>query len=271
MNLHFVFPASMLDSKMIDEAFQDQAIALKMAGFGTSVYSIENNRIRPIVPADVTVVYRGWMMSGEEYSLFWNWLTAQGVNRVLTDPDQYLAAHYIPNWYPLISRWTPEVVSFPNSPETPERVYNFALGTFSAKEGLKLQVKDYVKSLKTAGGSVVTSADEIKDVLANMEKFRGTIEGGVVLRKYEEFFPGSEIRYFVINGKYYAQEQSFDLRHMSLLELIAREIPSPFYSVDIALRTDGVARIVEIGDGQVSDLVGWSPERFAQIWKESHD
>lgn len=37
--------------------------------------------------------------------------------------------------------------------------------------------------------------------------------------------------------------------------------------VDVALREDGVERIVEIGDGQVSDLVGWSPERFAEMWR----
>ena len=159
-------------------------------------------------------------------------------------------------------------MSFGNSPETPERVYNFALGAFAATSGMKLQIKDYVKSLKTAGGSVVTSADEIKDVLANMEKFRGTIEGGIVLRKFEEFYPDSEKRYFVINGKFYGQESSFDLRHMNLLDQVSHAIPSPFYSVDIALRVDGVARIIEIGDGQVSDLVGWTPDRFAEIWKQ---
>ena len=48
----------------------------------------------------------------------------------------------------------------------------------------------------------------------------------------------------------------------------AEAIPGPFFSVDVAFRTDGVERIVEIGDGQVSDLVGWSVERFANIWGE---
>ena len=38
----------------------------------------------------------------------------------------------------------------------------------------------------------------------------------------------------------------------------AEAIASPFFSVDIARRADGVERIVEIGDGQVSDIVGWS-------------
>jgi hypothetical protein len=35
--------------------------------------------------------------------------------------------------------------------------------------------------------------------------------------------------------------------------------------VDVVQRADGQLRIVEIGDGQVSDLVGWTPERFASI------
>ncbi|MEP6496466.1 ATP-grasp domain-containing protein [Microcoleus vaginatus ZQ-A3] len=36
--------------------------------------------------------------------------------------------------------------------------------------------------------------------------------------------------------------------------------------MDAVERQDGVKRIVEIGDGQVSDLIGWSVARFAQLW-----
>jgi hypothetical protein len=39
--------------------------------------------------------------------------------------------------------------------------------------------------------------------------------------------------------------------------------------VDVARREDGVERVVEIGDGQVSDLVGWSVEQFVEIWSEA--
>ena len=45
----------------------------------------------------------------------------------------------------------------------------------------------------------------------------------------------------------------------------AGAIPRPFFSVDVARRADGTDHIVEIGDGQVSDLVGWSVERFFDI------
>jgi hypothetical protein len=264
---HFLFPASPLNPRVIDEAFFDQAVALKQAGFGTSVFSIEANRLTGAIPEDAAVVYRGWMMSGAEYEVYESWLAGVG-HKAFTSREQYLATHYLPNWYPLLKRWTPDSVSFGNSPETAERVYNFCLGAFSA-EGFRIQVKDYVKSLKTDGGSVATSADEVREILAKMEKYRGAIEGGVVLRKYEEFIPDSERRYFVVNGRYFSQDSAFDIRHMRILARVHDVVPSPFYSVDIAQPKDNdyEARLVEIGDGQVSDLVGWTPERFAEIWK----
>jgi hypothetical protein len=43
-------------------------------------------------------------------------------------------------------------------------------------------------------------------------------------------------------------------------------LPSKFFSVDVARRADGRLRVVEVGDGQVSDLVGWSAEAFAAMW-----
>lgn len=283
MKPHFLFPASPLNPKMIDEAFQDQAIALKQAGFGTSVVSFENDyRITGPVPDGATVVFRGWMMTEEEYATLWGVLYGYGW-KPLTSIVQYVAAHHLPNWYHLISKWTPNTEIFPlNKPlfqrglkEAAVPIEEFIRSmqgvhglTGYGDEWKKFQLKDYVKSLKTAGGSVITKTEEIIPAMENMEKYRGQIEGGICVRAWEDFLPKSELRYFVINGKYFGQERMFDLRHMSLLEIVSRDIPSPFYSVDIAMRMDGVARIVEIGDGQVSDLVGWTPERFAEIWKE---
>jgi len=37
--------------------------------------------------------------------------------------------------------------------------------------------------------------------------------------------------------------------------------------ISIVERIDGQLRVVEVGDGQVSDLVGWTPEQFAKILK----
>jgi hypothetical protein len=46
----------------------------------------------------------------------------------------------------------------------------------------------------------------------------------------------------------------------------AQRIKSQFFSIDAIDLKDGTKRIVEIGDGQVSDLVGWTADRFARIW-----
>jgi hypothetical protein len=100
-----------------------------------------------------------------------------------------------------------------------------------------------------------------------MEKYRGVIEGGVCVRQIEEFSPDTEKRYFVVFGKAFASDPEEEIPE--LVQNCGKKIHSNFFSVDIITRNDGVQRIVEIGDGQVSDIVGWSPARFAEIWQVS--
>jgi hypothetical protein len=97
-----------------------------------------------------------------------------------------------------------------------------------------------------------------------MQKFRGTIEGGICGRRVEDFVADSERRYFVINGRAFAANSHEEIP--SIVEECAKRIKSQFFSVDVVERRDGVKRIVEIGDGQVSDLVEWTAERFAKLW-----
>jgi hypothetical protein len=259
MTPHFLFPASPLNPRVIDEFFFDQAVALKQAGFDTSVID-DQGFVRPKLEPGAMCVYRGWMMTPEEYALLHRRVASYGV-WMLVSPEQYVAAHCLPEWYPALSRWTPSTEIFPSLEVAP-------LEEFVRSAGWeKFQLKDYVKSLKTAGGSAITAPEEIAPALGNMEKYRGVIEGGICVRRWEEFVQRSETRYFVVRGRYFGQETAFDTRAMRILDRVKGLIPSPFWSIDIAQRTDGEFRIVEIGDGQVSDLVGWTPERFAEIWK----
>jgi ATP-grasp domain, R2K clade family 3 len=87
------------------------------------------------------------------------------------------------------------------------------------------------------------------------------------VRQIEDFIPETEKRYFVIYGKPFAASPDEEIPE--IVEECARRIQSKFFSVDVIERRDGNKRIVEIGDGQVSDLVGWTSERFAQCWVES--
>jgi hypothetical protein len=128
-------------------------------------------------------------------------------------------------------------------------------------------VKDYVKSLKTSVGSRITDPELITRVVDEMKQFRGEIEGGICVRRVEDFITESERRYSVLNGILHSG-QSLDEIPAVVLEC-ARRIPSKFFSVDVVQRRDGIIRVVEIGDGQVSDLVGWSVDAFVEMWLRS--
>lgn len=257
---HFLFPSNPLQPKEADDIFQEQAQVFREFGHGVSLFSLEELQLGRFhlygeIPADATVVYRGWMVSGPEYDSLAKSIQSRG-GRPLTSPEAYRTCHYLPNWYPLVEQLTPETRVFPTDANLTAELSTLGWGKFF--------LKDYVKSLKTSAGSVVSKPEDAQVVVSEMEKFRGTIEGGVCVRRFEAFRPDSETRYFVIRG----------VPHAALGEPpdivweCARRIPSPFFAVDIAFREDGVLRVVEIGDGQVSDLVGWQARVFGRLWSE---
>jgi hypothetical protein len=258
--LHFLFPNDS-DPSASDEMFADQMAALTAAGFTASLCSdAVLAGIKPLraVPPGSTVVYRGWMATAEEYTAL-----VRAIERVeahpITSPAEYLAAHHLPNWYPLLADLTPETRVFPADADIEAELRALGWGAYF--------LKDYVKSLKTARGSVVRNPAEAPVVVAEMREYRGRIEGGICVRRVEEFEPESERRYFVLRRVGYAASESAPVPE--LVRLCAERVPSPFFSVDVARRRDGQLRVVEIGDGQVSDLVGWPSEAFAAMWLQS--
>ncbi|HZS49096.1 MAG TPA: ATP-grasp domain-containing protein [Blastocatellia bacterium] len=260
--MNFVYPQSLLDSALPDEMFQDEATALSQNGHGISLIDSERlasrtAKLRPAVQSGVTVVYRGWMLSPTEYENLESSITAAGAVP-LTAKDKYLATHYLPNWYSAISDLTPETVVLPLDVDWEAELSKLGWEGFF--------VKDYVKSLKTSVGSLIKRPEDIRIVAAEMEKYRGTIEGGLCVRRVEDFVRETERRYFVIYGQPYSADRADTIPE--IVHDCASRINSKFFSVDVVCRTDGNLRVVEIGDGQVSDLVGWPVERFVEIWTE---
>ena len=78
---------------------------------------------------------------------------------------------------------------------------------------------------------------------------------------WKDLLPKTEQRYFVVDG--IPRAASGDAP--AIIHECAKRLRSRFYSVDVVQRTDGKLRVVEIGDGQVSDLLGWTPEQFARM------
>lgn len=197
-------------------------------------------------------------MNEQEYKTFISSILCVG-GKPLIDLPTYLSCHHLPNWYKLISDLTPQTQIFPADADLKAELDTLGWESFF--------VKDYVKSLKTGSGSLLQSTDGLDDLVHNMEKYRGQIEGGFCIREVEEFDLDSEERFFVINGKPFSSDTSQVVPN--IVKQVTSRIQSPFYSIDVVRRSDGVDRIVEIGDGQVSDLVGWTAERFVEIWNAS--
>lgn len=254
---HFLFSEG--SSNQPDETFQDQYDALKNIGFSVSTVSDSVLRGREHlcgIPVGSTVVYRGWMLSPEEYAFL-----EQAIRRAeatpITTTLQYLNAHYLPNWYPLIADLTAqtEIISLESDLVAELRKLDWN-GYF---------IKDYVKSLKTGVGSIIDAPEEVLQVVEELRESRRKIEGGICVRKVERYWPGSERRNFVIDGIAYAPNGGAT---KAIVDECADIIKLPFFSVDIAERHDGELRVIEIGDGQVSDIVGWTAEDFAKLWKK---
>jgi ATP-grasp domain, R2K clade family 3 len=241
----FLFPSDYFNFKLVDKLYRSELQSLQTAGFATATISIDSldprsPKVHPAIDPQTEVIYRGWMLTPNDYGLLIDSIEYVGA-KAYTSPAMYLSTHYLPNWYRLLA--------------------DFTLGWE------RFFIKDYVKSLKTSVGAIVSSPAEVSTVIIEMQKFRGSIEGGICVRRVEDFIPTTERRYFIINGKSFAADRA--TRIPDIVTECARIIESKFFSIDIIERRDGVLRVVEIGDGQVSGLVGWTPERFAEIWVDS--
>ena len=259
--MRFLFPSDVIKPKTPDDAFIDQIEAFRTAGFEISIVSLEylqlgERKVYPPIPEGETIVYRGWMITQDEYAVLTDAVTRYGAE-MLVNVETYLSSHHLPRWYPLISEFTPKTLVFPAEVDLQAKL--------EALDWDAYFIKDYVKSLKTASGSLLRSTDDLAQLVADMIKFRGEIEGGFCVREVEEFVPDSEIRYFVVRGIPYANDPGQSIPE--IVNKVAERIDSPFFSVDVVKHKDGRDRVVEVGDGQVSDIVGWTPERLATIWK----
>jgi hypothetical protein len=257
----FLFPSDYFQPKQVDVAYVQQLDCLKAIGYPTSVICLENlsagsAQIYPIPDPSETVIYRGWILAPSEYLLLVETVNLTGAQMWIA-PAEYVATHYLPNWYPLISDLTPETHWFDVDDDLERQLSALGWSSFF--------IKDYVKSLKTSIGSIIHDPSQIHTVLAAMHKFRGTIEGGICVRRVEDFRPETERRYFAIDQRVFAATPELEIP--DIVRECASRINSKFFSIDAIERRDGFHRIVEVGDGQVSGLVGWTPTRFADLWR----
>lgn len=253
--MHLLYPSDPFHKKRPDEQYAEEYDLVVAAGLQVALFSFEDFETGvfktsvPFTPG-ACVLYRGWMLTPDAYAALVVHLHENGTVE-FTNATQYRHCHHLPEWYPLLIAHTSETV-----------VLDCNANFKQALDGLHWPgyfIKDYVKSLNTGAGSLVETPECIGPLVETMRQYRGQIEGGICVRRREQYLEETERRYFVLLGQAYGASDEVP----ALVTECARLIDSPFFSIDVVLRSDGVLRVVELGDGQVSDRKEWSAERFA--------
>lgn len=219
-------------------------------------------------------VYRGWMVSVEEYAALHEALREKNIH-LLASPSAYELCHHLPASFHLIEGHSPKSAWFPcQSVPSFEDIKDLLLSFGNSP----IVIKDYVKSQKHywEEACFIPNASEKRAVEKVVKRFcelqGADLAGGLVFRQFEEYqsmgthslsgMPLSiEYRLFVLNGRPllscpYWEEGAYEGQapELSVFEDLLSRIESPFFTADFALRKDGEWRIVELGDGQVAGL-----------------
>ncbi|WP_436500615.1 ATP-grasp domain-containing protein [Actinokineospora sp. HUAS TT18] len=257
-------PADALRPRRPDAHFAAEADAARALGIKVALVdhdALTSDRADEAVsrvPADDDAVYRGWMLRGEQYAAFSAALVGRDVN-LRTSAEQYRCAHELPGWYAAVEPLTPRSAWTVGDDRAAFDRARVELGPGPAV------LRDYTKSMKHywAEAAFIPELDDASAAWAVASRFRelraDDMAGGFVLRRFEEF-TSSEVRTWWIDGECVLAGPHPDTPDqvppdpdLAAVRPLVAELKLPFVTVDLVLRADGRWRIVELGDGQVSD------------------
>ena len=213
-------------------------------------------------------LYRGWMLSEEEYTGLHDAMLERD-EELVVDPESFAEAMYLPNYVPLLgdhtapTRWT--------EGEDIKEAWDAALELGPPP----WIVKDHVKSAKELWhrACFVPEGAVYEDFVDTCERLldaRGDrFERGFVVRRYLELatLPGwlpeqrrvtDEHRLVFWEGRLVAHAPYYDvdstLADPGQFAFLGSSIDSPFFTADVARLVDGGYTVIEINDGGCSVL-----------------
>lgn len=262
-DMTLIVPADPLRPRRADSHFAAEAAAARE--IGVDVVLVDHDRLArgEAVAVPPGGVYRGWMLRSEHYAL---------LTGMRTSAEQYRRAHELPGWYDVLAPVTPESVWTKGFSYADFDLARASLGAGPAV------LRDYTKSMKHywhEAAFIPDLADDAAWAVASrfVELRDDDLTGGFVLRRFEDFTP-PELRTWWVDGVCRIVGPHPDLLadtvvpqlDLSDIEPLVAKLGLPFVTVDVVLRADGVWRVVELGDGQVSDRpAAVSPEALIGI------
>lgn len=269
----YIFPADPLGGRSwtVDSHFeQEYTHAARL----TSVALLDSysfgDRVRLQIPEsfESPVVYRGWMLSADEYRELHSAVESRGFT-MLTDPESYLQAHSMDGWIDQFRGLTPSTRILPITVSEDELLS--AAASLSSEEGFFL--KGSVKS--EPGLSRAQTAEELPGLLERFRDFSGIGDDGQIALRSFVALDGqiAELRTWWIDGylslidihpnfteKGLGDPLDGHKLENSAIDFTAKlapkikELSNRFITADIALTEDGDWILLELGDGQVSGL-----------------
>jgi hypothetical protein len=259
-------PSDPLRPRRPDDHFAAEAAAAREAGLPVALIDHDaltqpGNAAEAVVRVlgDTQALYRGWMLRSEQYRAFSAALAGRGVT-LRTSPEHYQRAHELPGWYARLATVTPKSVWTSGDDLEAFDEQRRQMGAGPAV------LRDFTKSMKHYWheAAFIPELSDGAAARAVAQRFRELRDddfvGGFVLRRFEHF-SGAEARTWWVDGRCVlttahpdtadqAPPIGIDLEAITPL-VAATELP--FVSVDLAKRADGAWRVIELGDGQVSD------------------
>ncbi|WP_199422500.1 ATP-grasp domain-containing protein [Actinotalea solisilvae] len=257
-------PADPLNPRRADEHFRDEAVAAREAGHDVGLLDHDalerghtDDALLRLSKSD-DAVYHGWMLRAEQYAALEGALRERGAT-LRTTSAQYRTAHELPGWYNAFAEVTPESV-WSDGPDLD--AFEDACRRLGSGPAV---LRDFTKSLKhhwDEASFVPDVADlaSARTVAARFLELRGEdLTGGLVLRRFERFV-SAEVRTWWVGGECRLVTPHPDTPDdvapdpdLNAVAPLVALLALPFATVDMVLRDDGAWRVVELGDGQVSD------------------
>lgn len=282
--LGFLFNCDEHNPNLPDEQYVDEFEYLNERRVRTFLFDFsdiqEGEEIRlPKAIEKTYIIYRGWMLNEFQYDRLYDALKEKNYEMIV-DKYCYRECHYLDYWYPKLQRLTAKSVYSHGLVDDQSIIH--MLESFGNKSVI---VKDYVKSRKHEWyeSCFIEDASDTKKAMEVIHHFierqAENFAGGLVLREYldivktgvhfESHMPISEeIRIYCYKHEpiCFISYWSGGMVQMdrSFIEAIDKcaILDSPFYTIDLAKKTDGQWVLIEVGDGQVSHLRGYDVSKF---------
>lgn len=283
--MNILFPSQEDNPYKVNESFELEYNAAKTAG--CKVYIFDENRFlksgvlshsAPLAQPGDLLILRSWMLKVEDYKNLYASMFSQFGYCLINNDYQYKSCHHSHSVHHLLGVNTPYEIGIPdltvqlfNQTVTENLLENYLTKMRILFRSDSFILKDSVKSEKYIPELFIIplsiNGKEFKDLLTRFIAERGTLyNNGLVFKEFVSLKKNkhgivNEWRNFVLNGKLITSSQntgldSFEVNRPNTdwIKSMIKNIPSNFFTIDVAEKEDESWTVIETGDGQVSGL-----------------